>query len=112
MPASAWIEERDIAAPPWRRGEAPTRPKFAAVDFVSLFWREQFVMLSVFLVIAALGLAAALTLKTTYPARSSLLIWLGQEYVYEPRAGDAARGAVPESDPVIQSEVEILSSAQ
>jgi uncharacterized protein involved in exopolysaccharide biosynthesis len=112
MPASAWIEERDIAAPPWRRGEAPTRPKFAAADFVSLLWRERFVMLSVFLVIAALGLAAALTLKTTYPARSSLLIRLGQEYVYEPRAGDAARGAVPDSDQVIQSEVEILSSAQ
>lgn len=112
MPASAWIEEREAAAPSWRRSEAPARPRYAAVDFIPLLWRERFVMLSVFLVIAALGLAAALTLKTSYPARSSLLIRLGQEYVYEPRAGDAARGAVPDSDQVIQSEVEIMSSAQ
>ena len=112
MPASAWIEDRDIAAAPWRAGEAPARPRLAFADFAPLLWRERFVMLSVFLVIAAIGLAVALTLKTVYPAHSSLLIRLGQEYVYEPRAGDAARGAVPDSDSVIQSEVEILGSAQ
>jgi uncharacterized protein involved in exopolysaccharide biosynthesis len=112
MPASAWIEEREAAPSPWRRAEAPTRPRFAATDFIPLLWRERMVMLSVFMVIAALAIAAALTLKTTYPARSSLLIRLGQEYVYQPAAGDAARGAVPDSDQVIQSEVEILSSDQ
>jgi uncharacterized protein involved in exopolysaccharide biosynthesis len=112
MPASAWIEEQDAPAPMRRGGPAPTRPRFVAADFVPLLWRERFVMLSVFLVIAALGLAAALSMKTVYPARSSLLIRLGQEYVYEPRAGDAARGAVPDSDQVILSEVEIMSSAQ
>jgi uncharacterized protein involved in exopolysaccharide biosynthesis len=112
MPASAWIEERETAAPPWRRAEAPSRPKFAPIDFIPLLWRERFVMLSVFMVIAALAIAAALTLKTVYPARSSLLIRLGQEYVYQPAAGDAARGAVPDTDQVVQSEVEILSSAQ
>lgn len=112
MPASAWIEEREAAAPSWRRAEAPTRPRYAAADFIALLWRERMVMLSVFMVIAALTIAAALMLKTTYPARSSLLIRLGQEYVYQPAAGDAARGAVPDSDQVIQSEVEILSSAQ
>ncbi|MDR3512800.1 MAG: GumC family protein [Caulobacteraceae bacterium] len=112
MPASAWIDEREASAPPWRRADGSTRPKFAAVDFIPLLWRERFVMLSVFMVIAALGLAVALMLKTVYPARSSLLIRLGQEYVYVPRAGDAARGAVPDSDQVVQSEVEIMSSAQ
>ena len=112
MPASAWIEERDLPAPPRRTAMAPVRARLAATDFIPLLWRERFVMLSVFLVIAALGIAAALTMKTVYPARSSLLIRLGQEYVYEPRAGDAARGAVPDSDQVIQSEVEIMSSAQ
>jgi uncharacterized protein involved in exopolysaccharide biosynthesis len=112
MPANAWIDEREAASPPWRVGEAPTRPRFAPGDFVLLLWRERFVMLATFLVIVALGIAAALTLKTTYGAQSSLLVRLGQEYVYEPRAGDAARGAVPDSDSVIQSEVEILGSAQ
>ena len=28
---------------------------------------------------------------------SSLLVRLGQEYVYQPRSGDAARGAVPQT---------------
>jgi uncharacterized protein involved in exopolysaccharide biosynthesis len=112
MPASAWIEDRDFVAPSRRMGEAPTRPKFAVMDFVPLLWRERCVMLAVFAVVATLGVGAAMTMKTLYPARSSLLIRLGQEYVYEPRAGDAARGAVPDSDQVIQSEVEIMGSAQ
>ena len=68
-------------------------------------------MIVIFAVIAVLGLAAALTMKTSYPANSSVLVRLGQEYVYEPRAGDAARGAVPDSDQLIQSETEILGSA-
>jgi uncharacterized protein involved in exopolysaccharide biosynthesis len=112
MPASAWIEDRDIVAPHRRAIETPTRPKFAVLDFLPLLWRERFAMIAVFAVVAALGLGAAMMMKTLYPARSSLLIRLGQEYVYEPRAGDAARGAVPDSDQVIQSEVEIMSSAQ
>lgn len=112
MPASAWIDEHEPAPAGWRIAEPPTRPQFTAGDFALLLWRERFVMLGVFLVLAALGVAFALTLKTVYPARSSLVIRLGQEYVYEPRAGDAARGAVPDPDDVIESEVEILGSAQ
>ena len=112
MPASAWIEDHEASAPAWRNGEVPTRPRYALTDFVALLWRERLVMIAVFVVIAALGLAAALTLKTAYPAHSSLLIRLGQEYVYEPRVGDAGRGVTPDPDQVIQAEVEILSSAQ
>jgi uncharacterized protein involved in exopolysaccharide biosynthesis len=112
MTDSAWAAGGQPAAP-FRRPEAVlVRPRYAPGDFVALLWRERMLMLSVFLVIMALGLAAALMLKTTYLAQSSLLVRLGQEYVYEPSAGDAARGAIPESDEVMQSEVEILSSAQ
>ena len=69
-------------------------------------------MLGVFLVIVVLGAGFAMTLKKTYTANSSLFVRLGQEYVYEPRAGDAGRGAVPNSDQVIQSEAEILNSGE
>jgi uncharacterized protein involved in exopolysaccharide biosynthesis len=48
--------------------------------------------------------------KPTYLAQSSLLVRLSSDYVYDPRVGDAARGAVAGSDQVIQSEVAILSS--
>lgn len=81
-------------------------------DVPALLWRERFLMLAVFTVIFVLGIFAAFSLKTTYPAYSSVLVRLGQEYVYEPRAGDAGRGAVPAADAVIQSELEILNSAQ
>jgi len=93
--------------------EAPSRvrPPFELSDLVANLWRQRFVMLGVFLVVVALGFAFAMTLKKTYSARSSLLVQLGQEYVYNPRVGDAARGAAPTNDQVIQSEVEILSAS-
>ena len=98
---------------PFRRGEdAPVRARYAPSDIATLLWRERTLMLVVFLAILALGVAAAMTLHPLFSAQSSVLVRLGQEYVYQPSAGDAARGAVPESDAVVQSEVEILSSAQ
>jgi uncharacterized protein involved in exopolysaccharide biosynthesis len=95
-----------------RGGEWRMRPRYAPSDFVTLLWRERVLMLVIFLVIVIVGAGYAMTLKTLYPAQSSLLVRLGPEYVYTPRVGDAARGAVPEGDAVMQSEVEILSSAQ
>ena len=54
----------------------------------------------------------ALQLKPSYAAHSSLLVRLSPEYVYNPRVGDAARGLAPESDQVVESESQILMSAQ
>ena len=112
MSESVWVEGVEAPAPFRRSPELPARPRFGAGDYVVLLWRERGLMVSAFLIIMAIGLAVALSLKTAYPAQASLLIRLGQEYVYEPRAGDAARGAIPDADQVVQSEVEILSSAQ
>ena len=112
MTSAAWPPQTPYAAPP-RAGEAArVRVRYDAADIVALLAREWTLMLVVFLVIAVLGVGYALTLKTAYPAQSSLLVRLGQEYVYQPSVGDAARGAVPENDQVVQSEVEILSSPQ
>ncbi|MBO9709578.1 MAG: GumC family protein [Caulobacter sp.] len=94
------------------RSDWAARARYAPTDFVTLLWRERWLMLGVFLAIFLLGLAFATTLKKTYTASSSLFVRLGQEYVYEPRAGDAARGAVPDVDQVIQSESEILGSGE
>jgi uncharacterized protein involved in exopolysaccharide biosynthesis len=97
---------------PPRRGFGAGRPSYALSDILALLWAERWVMLAVFAVLFVLGVGAAMTLKTKYPANSSVLVRLGQEYVYEPRTGDAGRGAVPDSDQLIQSETEILGSAQ
>ena len=88
------------------------RPRYSAADLITLLWREKWLMLAVFVVVFALGAAFAFTQKKAYTANASLLVRLGQEYVYEPRAGDAGRGAVPDSDVVIQAETQILGSAQ
>ncbi|MCC7267996.1 MAG: GumC family protein [Caulobacteraceae bacterium] len=95
------------ARPDWA-----SRPRYALSDIVVLLWRERFLMVAVFMLVFVAGLAAAMTMKTVYPAYASILVRLGQEYVYEPLAGDAGRGQAPESDQLIQSETEILGSAQ
>lgn len=95
-----------------RAAAIPVRPRYDLADLPTLLWRERYLMVAVFTILFLMGLLAAVSLKTTYPAYSSVLVRLGQEYVYEPRAGDAGRGAVPDPDQVIQSEMEILGSAQ
>jgi len=112
MSESAWAPGSETIAPFRQPPHVRVRPRYDPGDFVALLWRERFLMLGVFVVVLALGLAFSFSLKTLYAAQSSLLVRLSQEYVYEPNAGDAARGAVPEPDQVLQSEVEILSSAQ
>jgi uncharacterized protein involved in exopolysaccharide biosynthesis len=106
---SAWTS---VPHDPPSRSDWAARARYAPTDFITLLWRERFLMLGVFLAIFLIGLAFAVTLKKTYTASSSLFVRLGQEYVYEPRAGDAARGAVPNVDQVTQSESEILGSGE
>ncbi|ESQ83932.1 hypothetical protein AEAC466_11425 [Asticcacaulis sp. AC466] len=81
-------------------------------DMVALLFRELWLMLVVFGVIFGVGLAAALSMPSSYTAGASLLMQLGKNYVYEPIAGDAARGATATIDQVVQSEVEILNSTE
>jgi uncharacterized protein involved in exopolysaccharide biosynthesis len=88
-----------------------TARRISSEDLPALLWRRKGLMLLVFLLTTALGVVLALTLKTQYQAHASLLVRLGQEYVYDPRVGDAARGAVPDTGQVIQSETEILQSS-
>lgn len=106
---SAWTS---VPHDPPSRSDWAARARYAPTDFVTLLWRERWLMLLVFVVIFALGAGFAFTQKKTYTASSSLFVRLGQEYVYEPRAGDAARGAVPDVDQVTQSESEILGSGE
>lgn len=86
------------------------RPRLSWGDLTLLLWRAKWVMLAVSLPILLLGILAILTLPKTYEAVSRLYIGLGQEYVFQPLVGDAARGAIPEQDRVIQSETELLVS--
>lgn len=93
-----------------RAADWPLRPRYALTDVPMLLWRERWLMLVVFLTLAVAGAGVALMLKTVYQAHSSVLVSLGPEYVYTPPAGDAARGAIPDSDHILASEAEILGS--
>ncbi len=88
------------------------RPRYTAADMAQLLWRERWLVLGVFLALFALGVALAWRMDKTYPARASLLVRLGQEYVYQPRAGaDPQSTTAANINEVLQSEREILSSA-
>ena len=110
MASQGVFPARSAPRPSEGGGDWPLRSKYAAGDVPILLWRERWLMLAVFLVIAVVGVAFAFTLKQVYSAHSSVLVKLGQEYVYQPRSGDAGRGAVPDNDQILQSESEIMSS--
>lgn len=90
----------------------PGRLQLGMGDILRLLVRELWLMAVVFGVIFGIGAAVALSMPSTYTAGASLLIQLSQAYVYDPLAGDAARGAIATTDEVVQSEVEILNSTE
>lgn len=110
MTSQAFFPARPAPRASEARADWAPRPRLAPGDIPALLWRERWLMLAVFIALAAAGVGFAFTLRTTFPAHSSVLVRLGQEYVYEPRAGDAGRGAVPQGDDVLQSESEIMNS--
>ncbi len=88
------------------------RPRYGLGDVIALLWRELWVMILVFVVIFAIGVVAALMTQRTYTANASLIVSLGQEYVYNPSVGDAARGVAPDVNQVAASEAAILNSEE
>ena len=93
-------------------GGASARPKLGVGDWAGLLWREKWLMMAVFSFLSLLGLSFAMTLEKEYTATARLSILLGEEYVFTPRVGAAAEGSAPKQEQIVQSEVEILTSAQ
>ena len=86
------------------------RPRLGVAELIVHLWRAKWLMLLVFLPIFAAGVYFAYQLPTKYVASSRLLVSLGEEYVFRPRVGDEAAGAFPESEELIQTEIELLQS--
>lgn len=103
--------ESDSTAPARMSGWA-RRPRLSVGDLLILLWREKWWMIGVGAAITALGVLIALQLPRSFEASSRLLVRVGQEYVYQPRVGEAMRtgGDVPPVEQYVQSEVEILHS--
>jgi uncharacterized protein involved in exopolysaccharide biosynthesis len=93
-------------------GTSSARPKLGLSDWTRLLWREKWLIMAVFSVLSLLGLSFAMTLEKEYTATARLSILLGDEYIFTPRVGAAAEGSAPKQEQIVQSEVEILKSAQ
>jgi uncharacterized protein involved in exopolysaccharide biosynthesis len=79
-------------------------------DMLLQFWRAKWLMVLVFVPILLIGIAAALITPTKFAANTRLLVRLGEEYVFDPVVGDAARGAFPQQEEVLQAESELANS--
>lgn len=53
-------------------------------DFLTIFFKYKKMILVVFLVIAATGVGITLTIPKIYEARASILVKVGQEFMYRP----------------------------
>jgi uncharacterized protein involved in exopolysaccharide biosynthesis len=116
LSVETWNERNPQSAPaPRAAGNASTRvgrlrPKLGAADTLLQLWRAKWLMFLVFLPIALIGAAITLMAPTKYPAQTRLLVRLGQEYVFDPVVGDAAKGAFPQQEDVLQAETELARS--
>ncbi len=88
------------------------RARLGFGDIITLLWRQRWMMAGIFIVITALGLAFALTIKPDYTAYATVVVRLGDENVYHPRAGDAGRGAIATTNAMTDQELDILQSSE
>ena len=84
--------KRGSAARPARQS-GHLRPRLNALDLAVHLWRAKFLMLAIFAPLAAIGVAAALSLPSSYAATSRLMVSAG-----------------PESGALVRSEAELLRS--
>jgi uncharacterized protein involved in exopolysaccharide biosynthesis len=84
--------------------------RYSAGDVLSLLVRDIGVMIVVFALLFAAGGAAAMFLPKTYTARASVIVGVGQEYVYRPIQAEPVQGNAPDIEDIVLSEVEILNS--
>lgn len=81
-------------------------------DWLRMLMRETWLMFAVFSVISMLGIGFAMTMQKKYTAEARLSVLIGDEYVYTSSTGRAGEGQAPKQEEIVQSEVEIITSAQ
>ena len=87
-----------------------TRARLGTADVFILLWRAKWLMALVFLPIFATGMLIAMSLPTEYVAQSRVFVSLSEEYVFRPRVGENVQNTVPDTEQLIQSEIELIRS--
>ena len=87
-------------------------PRMTLLDVAALLWAERMLVVTVGGAILALGLAAAVMAPKAYTARTELLVRLGEEYVYQPTAGNngAGAGVAQDMQGVVNAEMRMIGS--
>jgi uncharacterized protein involved in exopolysaccharide biosynthesis len=108
----SWSErtQKDAGARPAPARLKRLRTQLGLADALLSLWRFKWLMFLVFLPIALAGVAISLLFPAEYTASTRLLVRLGQEYVFEPVIGDAAKGAFPQQEELLQAESELANS--
>ncbi len=112
MSVETRTERQPAGGPPARplARLARLRPKLGVADTLLQLWRAKWLMFLVFIPIALLGMAITLLAPTKFAASTRLLVRPGQEHVFDPVMGEAARGAMPQQEAVLQAEAELARS--
>jgi uncharacterized protein involved in exopolysaccharide biosynthesis len=106
-----WNERDDAGA------TAPAAPRvdrlkvqLGPVDVALQLWRSKWLMFLILVLFTFVGVGASLAFPTKYTAHTRLLVTLGQEYVFDPIVGEAAKGAFPQQEEMLQAEAELALS--
>ena len=58
--------------------------------FLAIFFKYKRMILTVFLVVAIIGITIALQIPAMYESKANLLVKFGREFMYRPELGDRA----------------------
>ena len=89
---------------------ASTRPRLSFLDVILQLWRAKWLMMLVGIPIFALGILAALQMPKTFASSSGLYVRAGDEIKIVSSLPDSNRDMTPDTDMIIQGELELLRS--
>ncbi|PHS26463.1 MAG: hypothetical protein COA84_06030 [Robiginitomaculum sp.] len=82
------------------------------VELIGQVFRRKLLMFMVFIVIFGGAMAGVMTLKKYYTAKGKVLVQFGEEYIYNPIAGNAGQSASFTADQMIQAEVGFITAVE
>ena len=80
-------------------------------NFLAIFFKYKRMILTVFLVVAIIGITVALQIPAMYESKANLLVKFGREFMYRPELGDkAASMTVMGREEAMNNEIKILTN--
>ena len=80
-------------------------------NFLTIFFKYKRMILTVFLVVAIIGITVALQIPAMYEAKANLLVKFGREFMYRPEVGErAASITAMNREEAMNNEIKILTN--